>query len=105
MLLLPWSNPSARGSMHSMDSQSSPGRRTTLLSVREVADALAVSPSTVWRLADRGYLRRLRIGHSVRFRLEDVEALIQRCEQFEEEMRDPAVGPDRAEAARTCRDV
>lgn len=48
------------------------------MSVPEVAALLDVSRTTVWRLAERGDLPRIRIGHLVRFRVEDVEALIDR---------------------------
>jgi excisionase family DNA binding protein len=47
-----------------------------LLSVREVADALAVSRVTVWRLVRRGELRPVRVGRAVRFRPEDVERVV-----------------------------
>jgi excisionase family DNA binding protein len=57
-----------------------PDRTTRLLTVAEVADMLAVSEQTVWRLADAG-LPRVRVGpagRSVRFLLADVEALVER---------------------------
>ena len=50
---------------------------TELLKATEVAEKLLVSTSTVWRIADRGELRRVRFGpQAVRFLRADVEALI-----------------------------
>ena len=63
---------------------------TVLLRAREVAERLNVHIRTVWRLADRGYLPRVRISEGVcRFRAEDVERLIQSALKDE----DPAVEP------------
>jgi excisionase family DNA binding protein len=53
-------------------------RPTPLLTVTEVARALAVSRSTVYRLIELGELPRVRVGGSARFRQADVEALIAR---------------------------
>jgi excisionase family DNA binding protein len=50
--------------------------RRRLLTVHEVTARLAVSRATVWRLADRGELTRVRIGGSVRFEADDIERLI-----------------------------
>lgn len=50
-----------------------------LLGAREVADLLGVSRRTVWRLADAGALPRVHVAQrAVRYRLEDVEALIEK---------------------------
>lgn len=49
-----------------------------LLRVRDVAARLAVSEPTVWRLVRVGELEPVRVGHSTRFRREDVEELISR---------------------------
>jgi excisionase family DNA binding protein len=47
-----------------------------LLTVREVADLLRISPSSVWRLHRTEGLPGVRPGRDLRFRLEDVEAWI-----------------------------
>lgn len=47
-----------------------------LLRAREVADRLAVSEPTVWRLGRAGMLRKVRIGGSTRFHPDDVDDLI-----------------------------
>jgi excisionase family DNA binding protein len=61
----------------------SQGERTgpaPLLAVGEVAAILGLSRATVWRMADAGELARVRIGsRAVRFRVSDVEALIEDC--------------------------
>jgi len=49
---------------------------TSLLSIDSVAERLNCSPRTVMRLADRGELSRVRIGTLVRFRPEQIDALI-----------------------------
>jgi excisionase family DNA binding protein len=49
-----------------------------LLKVGEVAENLALSVATVRRLVRSGQLASIRIGGSVRFRLEDVSGLIER---------------------------
>lgn len=50
-----------------------------LLKTKDVAEKLAISPSTVRRLAASGDLTPIRIGGaSTRYRLSDVEALIDR---------------------------
>jgi len=43
-----------------------------LLTIKEVAQILQVSERTIWNLTDSGELPRVRIGRSVRFRMEDV---------------------------------
>ena len=56
--------------------------RTPLLTVDDVSKRLAMSRSTIWRLADAGRLPRLRIGpggRSVRFREADVDRLVQQA--------------------------
>jgi excisionase family DNA binding protein len=47
-----------------------------LLTYRDVARRLAVSDRTARRIVERGELRKVRIGGCVRFRPEDVVALI-----------------------------
>jgi predicted DNA-binding transcriptional regulator AlpA len=54
-------------------------RGLTLLREREVAEMLAVNGRAVRRMRERGQLPRVIIGqHTVRYRLADVEALIER---------------------------
>ena len=51
-----------------------------LLTVRETAEALSVSPSLVYRLVSEGALRCFRIGRgALRFRQEDVEEYLSQC--------------------------
>jgi len=47
-----------------------------LLTVREVAERLAVSPPTVHNLCDRGRLRFVRVGAAVRIDPASLEAFI-----------------------------
>lgn len=47
-----------------------------LLTAREVAKALALSVRTVRRLAASGALTAVKLGESVRFRVEDVNAFV-----------------------------
>jgi len=47
-----------------------------LLTLRQVADRLQVSMSTVRRLVDAGELRTVRIGRNLRVRPEDLKAYI-----------------------------
>ena len=49
----------------------------TLLTCKQVATVLSISPRTVLRLIDRGELRSVRIGGSVRVRLSDVDTLVE----------------------------
>lgn len=49
-----------------------------LLTERQAARSLGVSPRTVWGLADRGQLPVVRIGRAKRYDLRDIESLIQR---------------------------
>ena len=42
-----------------------------------MADAFSVSVRTVERLAARGQLKKIKIGGAVRFRLKEVEAIIE----------------------------
>lgn len=65
-----------------------------LLTVRQTAEALSVSPSLVYRLASEGTLRCYRIGRgALRFREEDIEEYLARCvvEVTLEPQRTPAV--------------
>ena len=55
-----------------------PTRPEPLLTIDQLASVLAVSRPTVFRLLRRGELNAIRIGNRRRFRLEDVEAYIER---------------------------
>jgi excisionase family DNA binding protein len=48
-----------------------------LLTPTEAAQALAVSPRTLWTLTHDGKIQSLRIGRSVRYDPRDLEAFIQ----------------------------
>ena len=52
--------------------------RTALLTVNEAAAYLASSRWTVYRLVRRGELRALRVGDRLRFRLEELDAYLER---------------------------
>ena len=47
-----------------------------LLKVNQVAESIAMGTRTVWRLHSTGELRGVRIGRSVRWRRDDVEAYV-----------------------------
>ena len=51
-------------------------RGTRLLSVREVAERLAVSTATVYALCKRGQLRHIRVSGTLRIEPASVEAFI-----------------------------
>jgi excisionase family DNA binding protein len=54
-------------------------RTTELLTAGDVAHALRISKTGVWRLVRDGHLPRVHVGRrSVRYRREDVEAIIAR---------------------------
>ncbi len=48
-----------------------------LLSKKQVAECFSVSVRTVERLAARGKLTKVKIGGSVRFRIREVEAILE----------------------------
>jgi excisionase family DNA binding protein len=54
---------------------------TSLLSIDSVAQRLNCSARTVMRLADRGEISRVRIGKLVRFRPEQIDALIEQASE------------------------
>ena len=60
------------------DNGDSPDR--LLLDVRETAQLLSVSPSTVWRVRKKGLLPAVKIEGAVRFRLFDVQEYVTRLE-------------------------
>ena len=49
-----------------------------LLKPREAAAVLAISESSLWRLADAGELPRIRVGHAVRFAPADLAEFVER---------------------------
>lgn len=52
------------------------------INLREVADALSVNTRTIYRLIQSGLIPKpVKVGHSVRFPLSDVEAYIERLKQ------------------------
>ena len=60
-----------------------------LLTLDQVAAKLQVSMSTVRRLLDRGELKAVRIGRSLRVRPVDLAAYIDSCEQGGQDHADP----------------
>ena len=52
-------------------------REPLLVTSREAARMLAVSERTLWGLADRGEIPRIRIGRAVRYDVRDLDAWIQ----------------------------
>jgi excisionase family DNA binding protein len=50
--------------------------RKLALTYREAAQALGVSERKVWELVDKGQLKAVRIGRSVRIRRTDLEAFL-----------------------------
>lgn len=54
------------------------GMPTAVLDVHEAAAYLAVTEGTVYRLARGGTLPHVRIGRSVRFRVSDLDAFLER---------------------------
>lgn len=73
---------------HHGSAYSSANPEPQLLRAREVAERLAVSEPTVWRLSRAGELPRVRVGGSTRFRRDDVTRLIERNVSLNDE--DPA---------------
>lgn len=49
-----------------------------LLNAREIADVLNVSVRMIYRLTTTGDLAKVKLGKAARFRLSDVEALVQK---------------------------
>jgi len=47
--------------------------------IKELAELLAVTDQTIFRLMKRGAIPYYKIGHSTRFRHDDVEGFLQRC--------------------------
>lgn len=58
-----------------------PGTEVRLLTRKQVAERLALSPRKVWELANSTELPCVRIGRSVRFDLRDVEAFVERMKK------------------------
>ena len=57
-------------------SPASPTPMHPLLTVPEVAELLRLSPRSIRRLIADGRLRVVRLGHAIRIRPQDVEALV-----------------------------
>lgn len=51
--------------------------KEALLTVKEVAGLIGVSERTVWKLTHEGRLQSIRIGRAVRYRLADVNQMIE----------------------------
>ena len=50
--------------------------KETFLSIDEAASRLGVSPSTLWRWDQEGYLKKIKRGKKITYRLSDVERII-----------------------------
>lgn len=48
-----------------------------LVTIDDAARILSVSRSTVYRMIDAGTLRRVKLGHSVRIRLDDIDHAVE----------------------------
>ena len=57
-----------------------PTESLRLLRIDDVADLLAISRDSVYRLVRRGLLPTVRVGERIRFRVVDIEAYLQRDE-------------------------
>jgi len=57
---------------------SAKGSRETLLSVRQVAQLLHVSTTTIYRLCEAGELAHLRVSHAVRIAPADLVAYLKK---------------------------
>ena len=53
-----------------------PGVPEPVLTVKEVAEYLRVTPKTVYQLVKQGALKSFRVGRAVRFRRADVEDFV-----------------------------
>jgi len=69
-----------RSIMFPVDDERGNTMETLLLTEQEAAKILAVSPRTLatWRSVGRYRLRFVKVGRSVRYRLEDIEDFIER---------------------------
>ena len=54
-----------------------PVQEETYLTMQEAADRLGVVPSTLWRWDKVGYLRKIKVGNSVRYRQSDIIKLME----------------------------
>jgi len=50
--------------------------------VAELAEILRVKPLTIYRMVKRGEIESHRIGRSIRFRRDDIEAFLGRCREI-----------------------
>lgn len=55
----------------------SPKEDETYFTAQETADKLGVDVSTLWRWDKSGYLKKIKVGNSVRYRKSDVFKLIE----------------------------
>lgn len=53
------------------------GENPRLLTYQQAADILQVSDRTIWAMVDRGEIRAVRFGRSVRIDLRDLDVFIQ----------------------------
>jgi excisionase family DNA binding protein len=58
-----------------------------LLTVKEAAQALAVSERTLWALTNTGQIPRVLIGRLVRYDVADLRKWIERCKSKPSELR------------------
>jgi excisionase family DNA binding protein len=79
--------------------------RTVLLRVPQVARVFGVSERTVYRWIDSGLLRPIRVGGTTRFRLDDIERLLEPEEVVDEEEPKPPRPCASAAAMTTERNV
>ena len=54
---------------------------THLIKVKELAELLRISDSTVYRLKENGDIPFLKIGGSLRFQLSDISEYLQKCKK------------------------
>jgi len=73
---LPWSAWSAGGPARAHPGVDASGGGDRLLTVREVAERLAVSAPIVYSLCERGEIRHIRISNAIRVLPEDLEAFL-----------------------------
>lgn len=59
--------------------KTAPAPTPRLLTVREAAETLSISPRKLWELTAGGKLRAVRIGRAVRYAHDDLVAFISEC--------------------------
>jgi len=60
--------------------------REILLTAQEVAEMLSLKPSTVYAMSSSRQIRRVKIGRALRFKLQDIQRLIEECVEDPEEI-------------------